>query len=359
MNAQVIKLYGYWLSLLPMTLFVIGVLIGMPWLVAVFFFAIMPIVRLFVMDDPAEAADTELISATQFEFLKAIPWVQVAVWSMVLPWSMFVLSDTSAFELPGFMLGLWTVMSLNLPVVHEMLHSRDRSDRIAARFFAGSIGYFQMLEEHKSHHTTTGVVDGDSAAVGESLYEYAIKRYFRSFAVAWEWEKLKQARRDRSCINNRIVVTALFTVAVLSGFWVTSGWKGVAVYVVLMIGTSFSFQAITYIQHWGLTQNTAPALSNVGYSWDDRCWLQACVTLNVAYHGHHHKRPGLPYFQLSAFGRAPRLPASYPVMFLLALVPPVFNKIMIKRLQSWLADHDVGSSPRTRSCMSVDELLRV
>lgn len=268
------------------------------------------------------------------------------------------MKDLTLSELPGFMLGLWTVMSLNLPVVHEMLHSRDRSDRIAARVVAGSIGYFQMLEEHKSHHATNGVVDGDSAEVGESLYVYAAKRYINSFAVAWEWEKLRQARRNRSCINNRIVFTTLVTLAVMVGFGLAAGWIGIIVYLILIIATSFSFQAITYIQHWGLTHKAAAELVDVGYSWDDRCWLQACVTLNVAYHGHHHKRPGLPYYQLSALPRAPRLPASYPVMFLMALVPPVFNKIMTNRLQAWLVDHDIDSSSRARSCMRVDELLR-
>ena len=85
MRSQSLKLFGYWLSLLPMALFVFGASIGMPWLVVAFFFGLMPLVRLFLPDDPAVPPDVDRISAKQFRLLRAVPWAQVAAWTLVLP----------------------------------------------------------------------------------------------------------------------------------------------------------------------------------------------------------------------------------------------------------------------------------
>jgi alkane 1-monooxygenase len=117
-------------------------------------------------------------------------------------------------------------------------------------------------------------------------------------------------------------------------------------------------QAITYIQHWGLSDRLSPDLAEVGYSWEDRCVMQAWVTLNHAYHGHHHRRPSLPFFRLGGLDASPRLPASYPVMLLVALVPPVFKRVMRRQLDEWCDAKGTPILVRRRSCGDARELFR-
>jgi alkane 1-monooxygenase len=116
-------------------------------------------------------------------------------------------------------------------------------------------------------------------------------------------------------------------------------------------------QAITFIQHWGLTDRLSPDLADVGYSWEDRCVMQAWVTLNHAYHGHHHRRPWLPYFRLGGLAGSPELPASYPVMLLAAFVPPLFERTMCRRLAAW-RDADRAQLPAgRRPCLNAGEFF--
>lgn len=327
---------GFLLALAPMALFVLGVGIDKPWACFVFFFAILPLARLLLPDDVARPPEIDEISRIQLRLLNAIPIVHAAFWIVFLPWSMFVVRELPTEQLVGFGLSFWVVMSLNLTVAHELLHSKLRWNRLAARFVAGSIGYFQMVEEHRHHHAIVGGADsGDSAEMGQSVYAYAMKRYASSFSIAWRWERDHQVRTRRQWWTNRIVWTALITVAVAACFWAAAGRLGVALYLVLIIGTAFTMQAITYIQHWGLTDRLSPDLALVGYSWEDRCVMQAWVTLNHAYHGHHHRRPSLPYFRLGGFAESPRLPASYPVLLVVALIPPLFDRAMRRRLETW------------------------
>lgn len=79
MSAQSIKVHGYWLALLPTAVFIFGVLTGAPWLVAVLFFLVMPLVRLNLPDDPSYSINTDEISLWQFRALKLIPWLQGAL----------------------------------------------------------------------------------------------------------------------------------------------------------------------------------------------------------------------------------------------------------------------------------------
>ena len=58
------------------------------------------------------------------------------------------------------------------------------------------------------------------------------------------------------------------------------------------------------------------------------------MMLNAPRHADHHVHPARPYpeLRLSPDGRAPLLPYSLPVMATLALVPPLWHKVMDKRL---------------------------
>ncbi|WP_077003245.1 fatty acid desaturase [Variovorax sp. KK3] len=350
------RAFGYLLALSPMALLVSGVVVGAPWFVFAFFFVVLPIVRMLLPDDAARSMEIDDMSKAEFMMLHAVPWLHLLSWSLVLPWTMWLVAQLDALQLALFGLSFWVVTSLNLTVAHELMHRPFKRHRLAARFIAGSIGYFQMVEEHWSHHVSVGGLDnGDSPELDESVYGYAFRRYVRSFRVAQEWERLHQVRHGRSAWRNRIAGTALVTFFAVACFAIAAGWRGVLFYLTVIVGTAFTMQAITYIQHWGLSDHLSPSPVATGYSWEDRCVMQAFVTLNHAYHGHHHLRPSLPYFRLRGFVDSPRLPASYPVMLLAALIPPLFERSMVRRLEAWCAGH--GNNDSQRPCANLAEFF--
>ena len=69
--------------------------------------------------------------------------------------------------------------------------------------------------------------------------------------------------------------------------------------------------------------------------------MQACVTLNHAYHGQHHLNIRRPYYQLDLAKGCLPLPASYPVMFVVALFPAFFTYVMQCRLATWTNNYDM------------------
>jgi alkane 1-monooxygenase len=239
----------------------------------------------------------------------------------------------------GFTLALWIVCSLNTAIGHELIHSRSRFNRKLGDLLDATVGYFHFTEEHLSHHASNGSHDESDAAVqGTSIYVFAFRRYMRSLRVAWNYERARLKRMKSGRFANRLVGKLLIPIAIASIYYVFAGKIGLGIYLFQITGTAFSVQAITYLQHWGLSEKETPAMADYGYSWEDGCWMQACVTLNHAFHGQHHLNMTQPYFVLSLNKGGLSLPASYPVMVVVALFPTFFTRLMKDRLAIWIAN---------------------
>jgi len=360
-NSTALKNAGYLLVLLPQILYVIGILAGFPWLAVLFFFGVVPFLRKYVGNDTS--LPNLKASPLLCLYLRSIPRLYFVTWAIVLPWTIWVLA-TQEFALVDYLgigLSLWIIGSLNTAIAHEMIHSNSRIDRFLGSILDASVGYCHFPEEHLSHHERTGHHHGgDAAKPGTSIYRYAFSRYIASFSAAWEFEASRLKRLGLSWWFSRPVRRAALPISIAGAFLFYVGWTGLLFYILQILGAAFSVQAITYLQHWGLSQRETPDLADFGFAWEDGCWMQACVTLNHAYHGQHHLNLRLPYYRLSMAKDALTLPASYPVMFVVALVPPLFTRIMAKRLQRWLNDVDSREDLVYQSeCVSAARIARM
>jgi alkane 1-monooxygenase len=341
MKSRAVKNAGYLLALAPQIILVLGVYTGFAWLSVLFFFVFLPVVRKFVGNDLS--VPNTAPSAFLAGYLRAVPRLYFVTWAIVLPWSIWILSvkPMTVAEYIGFALGLWIVNSLNTAIGHELIHSRSRFDRALGGILNASAGYFHFPEEHLSHHERTGHYHGGDAAVpGTSIYAYAAGRYFRYLRVAWEFETARLKRNKSIWLANRLLRRALVPILIGAAYCYFAGVTGLVIYLFQVVGASFSVQAITYLQHWGLSEKETPELRDFGFSWEDGCWMQACVTLNHAFHGQHHLTLARPYYELGTAKGGLLLPASYPVMFVLALFPQFFSGIMQARLEAWLKDFE-------------------
>jgi alkane 1-monooxygenase len=322
---------------MPQILLVVGTDLGVPGLSVIFFFIVLPIIRLFLGNDLS--ASNENPSRFVALYLTCIPRLYVIVWTLLLSWTIWELA-TKPMTLLGyiaFAFSFWIVTSLNTAIAHDLIHSRSRMDKKLGRFLDATVGYFHFSEEHATHHQRTGYYhDGDAAIPGTSVYVYAVKRYLRTLRAAWKFESSRLKRAQKNGFSNRLIYTFTIPVAIASIFYGCAGKIGLVIYLFQVVGSAFTVQAITYLQHWGLTEKETPELADYGFSWEDGCWMQACVTLNHAFHGQHHAHPGRPYYQLVAIKGGLTLPASYPVMFIIALFPKTFSKLMRDRLNEWI-----------------------
>ena len=355
MRSTAMKNAGYLLSLLPQALLVLGTYMQYPWLSVLFFFGVLPVLRHVIGDDLS--LPSQHPSRCLLRYLQGVPRLYCLTWTLILPWMLWILATTSMTILGyiGFTLSLWIVSSLNTAVAHELIHATSSVDRKMGGWLDASSGYVHFAEEHLMHHARTGHYDGGDAAMpGTSVYSYAMKRYQVSLITAWQMETSRLKRLNLSWHANRLLHKAPVPCVIAAVFYLFAGGTGLGIYLLQIGGTAFSIQAITYLQHWGLSERETPELRDFGFAWEDDCWMQACVTLNHAYHGQHHLHLRRPYYQLARTKGSLPLPASYPVMFIVALFPRFFTQLMRRRLAQWINDVDKHEERRhSVNCIGV------
>ncbi|MBD3765108.1 MAG: fatty acid desaturase, partial [Rhodobacterales bacterium] len=127
----------------------------------------------------------------------------------------------------------------------------------------------------------------------------------------------------------------------LAGAWALAGPAGAAVAVALGAYASGQLLLSDYVQHYGLTRavdargGAEPVAAR--HSWNAAPRMSAATMLNAPRHSDHHAHPSRPYpaLRLDPPDRMPTLPRSLPVMAALALVPPLWRRVMDRRAARW------------------------
>lgn len=71
------------------------------------------------------------------------------------------------------------------------------------------------------------------------------------------------------------------------------------------------------------------------HSWNSPERVTNWMSLNLQRHSDHHAFAGRPYEQLRHYEDVPQLPSGYPSMMLVALVPPLWFRVMNPRVDAW------------------------
>jgi alkane 1-monooxygenase len=91
-------------------------------------------------------------------------------------------------------------------------------------------------------------------------------------------------------------------------------------------------QIINYMQHYGLTRDRGDTSKlerpTAAHAWNSSFWLTNIILLHLPRHPDHHIHPNREYQALQHYNESPQLPTGYAGMFVIALVPPLWFKIM-------------------------------
>ena len=109
---------------------------------------------------------------------------------------------------------------------------------------------------------------------------------------------------------------------------------GVGLFLVCAAYSKFLFEAVNYIQHYGLVRSEGAPIES-RHSWDCLNLFSSCFLFNLPRHAHHHLRAGDPFWELKVDPGALALESGYMAAILLAMVPPVWTRMMARALRYW------------------------
>ncbi len=245
-------------------------------------------------------------------------------------------SDLNRFS--GIGLSLWMTLLFGTCVAHELIHRRERKHALLGHVLAGFCGYPALGAEHLAHHARPGDTRrAEYPRIAESVWWFASRRTLRVGREVFGPGASVWRRTASSPTAGGIRVALLATSLAWASFAVVGGVAGAILYALMVFGVTFGVQLITYIQHWGLGDDSIADRVSYGRGWEDDCRFQAWVTLNISLHDQHHRNSRRPYYRIDLSPDSPRLPAGYVLLMLASLVPWVWRRVMAPAFQHWLS----------------------
>ncbi|PVA10204.1 alkane 1-monooxygenase [Pelagivirga sediminicola] len=344
----------YGATLAPLAMIALGATTGGPW----------PALALGYMTVPSFALDR--LSARRAEdaggdgeFPAAIPLLPIIGLAHLLLLALVVRAIAMPAETLGALgpwqrafLGLATALvfgQISHPAAHELIHKPARLLRLMGRLIYTSLLVGHHASAHLRVHHVLVASDGDpnSARRGEGFYRFALRAGPGSFKAGLAADTAMLRRAGRPVWRHPYVLYCVGGVACMGAALALGGVPGLAAYVAICLYAQMQILMSDYVQHYGLRRQTLPGgrLEPVGpqHSWNTPHRFSSAMTLNAPRHSDHHVNPARVYPALR-LRRAdmPVLPYPLPAMAALSLVPPLWRRVMDRRLDRWTSPPGAG-----------------
>ncbi len=266
--------------------------------------------------------------------------------------------DATLTEAIGLTVSLGVISgSGGIVIAHELMHRATRFPRALAEILMTEASYAHFCIEHVSgHHRNVATPDDPaSSRLGEGVFAFVPRSIMGGAVSAWKIETERVARRGSawSLGDGRLrmpIVMAIVYGAIAFGF----GAAGVVVFLGQSAIAVTLLEVINYLEHYGLTRREIEPgrYERVGpeHSWNSSHRVSNLYLFNLARHSDHHYLASRPYEMLRHWDEreAPQLPGGYATMLLVALVPPLWFKIMDPRVEAWTKNRSIALSAPSR-----------
>ena len=309
--------------------------IGAPWASIAVAFVAIPLIDALVGSPRRDGGPQPPIP-----FVRWIPRLQLPLQAALLIGAVRLAPDLSISQLLVFAFAVGTVTGgMGIMIAHELGHRAARLDRAIAKALLVSVAYGHFFVEHvRGHHVRVATPeDPASAPRGMSVYRFIPRSVIGGFRHAWRLERMRLGRRGRSAWHpsNWVLSGSLLSVALLALAWRVSGPPGALLFAVQAVWAFVLLEIINYVEHYGLLRRRVDGRYEPvreEHSWNADFAVSNWVLFNLQLHSDHHAHMNKPFEQLRTVPEAPQLPAGYPTMVLLALLPPLWFAVMDSRV---------------------------
>ena len=290
--------------------------------------------------NPSQETEKKLEADNRYKILTifCVP-IQLAVFF----WGAYVVSygNLSTLELVGFIFSIGISSNvLGLSAAHELAHRiNEKFEPMLSKILYCTVLYIHFGMEHVVGHHKRAATPEDPATgqLGESFYAFLPRTVFGGFKSVWAFEagRMKNQNKPVWSIHNKLVVALLVQTAFIIGIALIFGPMGIFYLFAQSVIAIALVENANYVVHYGLLRNKiAPGKYEPirpWHSWNSSNWLSNHFLFNIQRHSDHHYKPGRRYQLLRHYDEVPQLPGGYAGMIVLALIPPLWRKIMDPR----------------------------
>ena len=317
-------------------------------LVPVVAFGLIPALELLSRGSSANSSSQEQLERRQQRrwFDGLLHGMVLVQWALIagLSWR-FAQGAMSGVELFGLVISVGICCgTFGINVAHELGHRGDRFSRFSAKCLLLSSLYMHFIIEHNHGHHRRVATDEDPASSrkGESVYYFWTRTIPHSWLSAWEIEKQRLERKKAPVVGwqNEMIWFTVIQIATVVAVALIASWSAAAGYVGAAFTGILLLETVNYVEHYGLKRekrkNGRYERVRPQHSWNSNHPIGRILLFELSRHSDHHAHPTRPYYVLRHFDESPQLPAGYPSMILLALIPPLWFSVMNPHVEAEL-----------------------
>ena len=273
---------------------------------------------------------------------RVLDWVGAGGWADA---NLGALYDNNV-EMVWWVSALWALslaamVGIGINTAHELGHKKESHERWLAKITLAPTFYGHFYIEHnRGHHVRVATPeDPASSKLGESLYRFWPRTVWGSAKSAWEVEAKRYRRKGTHPfhIGNDVLNAWAMSVVLWGTIVAFYGWT-VIPYALITIVFGFSLlEVVNYLEHYGMLRQKVGEKQRYErvlpmHSWNSNNIVTNIFLYHLQRHSDHHANPTRRYQALRDFKESPALPTGYAGMINLALVPPLWRKVMDHRV---------------------------
>jgi alkane 1-monooxygenase len=306
-----------------------------------FLFGVVPVLDALVGKDAENPPDSVIKWLEQDRYYRwcTYAFIPLQYAGLVAGCLLWASGDLNFIDSIGLATTLAIVGGVAINTAHELGHKREALEKWLSKVALAQTFYGHFFIEHnRGHHVRVATPeDPASSRLGESFYRFLPRTVAGSLRSAWELEteRLKRMGKHRLTIRNDILNAWAMSVVLFAGLTAVFGIRVLPFLLIQALGFTL-LEVVNYLEHYGLLRQKRTdgryERCQPQHSWNSNNVASNVLLYHLQRHSDHHAHPLRRYQALRHFDEAPELPSGYGTMMLLAVIPPLWRRVMDPRV---------------------------
>ena len=237
----------------------------------------------------------------------------------------------------GLMIGMVGTIT-----AHELTHRTwDKTSMFIGRWLlAFSFDTIFSIEHVYGHHRYVSTVgDPATAPRGRNVYHHIVASTVRGNLSAWaiERQRLRRLGHGVWTWRNAVIRGHSMSLLLVAIAWAMGGWHAAVFFTLAGLWGKALLEIVNYMEHYGMVRSPATPVQP-RHSWNTNKRLSSWSMFNLTRHSHHHAQGEVPYQDLRPLPQAPMMISGYLTTILVALMPPLWHRLMTPKVLAWDRD---------------------
>lgn len=352
-----LKKIGFFSAFIIPALVIAGFYLGGAWnaLTLGFVFVFIPVVDFMVGRDAENLSNEKKALISNAFYYRFVTYLWTYIQLGLILFGAYVVTQYSlkGWEWALFLLSMsMATGGIGITVAHELGHKKSKLERFYSKLLLMTVCYMHFYVEHnRGHHVRVATPeDPATARREENFYAFWWRSVTKGWQSAWELEKKSLERKGHSTwsLHNQMIGFTLLPI-IFCGLLMTAAFLYFGQWYwqipVFFFGQSFLaftlLEIVNYIEHYGLVRRKVDEHRyervRPVHSWNANQMVSNFFLFQLQRHSDHHFNAIKRYQVLDHYEESPQLPAGYPTMLMVAIIPPLWFRIIHPILDRWRA----------------------